>query len=245
MDLFAMNRRDTLKTLLVAPYAVVADAAGLRTSRHTEACLEESSLLVLCIGRVAEWVFRESSWLLQSGDFGDEMRQREWSCRFDSYASETHDNLYLRKYTCPFVPIVSERMVEMQIEPSIRNILLLASDPWGGQPLIGDTNFPQREIDCNWAHKFAASASAMGIRIHPAILRDKARHAPAEIDRVLSIIERQVGFSSPLLRHEFSTANEQDIWHVPAHCGVLTEESHQFKLAALTLIEFIESTMRH
>lgn len=240
MDLFAMNRRDTLKTLLVAPYAVVADAARSHTAEHTAACQEASGLLVLCIGRAAEWMLRETIGLLYWESSCVEIRPTAWNWYF-----QNHDSLYRRKRTGRPPRFEDERTNEMQIDPSVRNIALFVSDPWNGQPQIEDTDFPQREVDCNWARQFAASVSATGIRIHPVILRDKARHVPAEIDRVLSIIERQVGFSSPVLRHGFSTANEQSIWHVPAHCAVLTEESHQFKLAALTLSEFIESTPRH
>jgi len=236
MGLFAMNRRDTLKTLLVAPYAVVADAARSHTAEHTAACQEASGLLVLCIGRAAVWMLRETIWVSSCV----EIRPTAWNWCFQS-----HDSLYRRKRTGRPPRFEDERTNEMQIDPSVRNIALFVSDPWNGQPQIEDTDFPQREVDCNWAHQFAASVSATGIRIHPVILRDKARHVPAEIDRVLSIIERQVGFSSPVLRHEFSTVNEQEIGDKPSNSTIPISASHQFKLAALTLSEFIEATPRH
>jgi len=131
----------------------------------------------------------------------------------------------------------------MQIDQSVRAILLLASDPWSRFPENEDTDFPQREADCNWALKFSASVNQAGIKVHLAILRDKARCAPAEIDHVLSAIEQQVGFSSSALRHEFSTEYEQAMWQIPIYCGVSTSKSNEFRLASLRLIEFIDSAL--
>lgn len=235
-----MNRRDTLKTLSLAPCIVAAHAVEKRVVQCAAEGQQACNLLVLNLCRAAIWVDRETYWVHCPDDVAERMRSRAEKCFYDNYHM-----LYVRKYSPPFIPMVDESMVEMQIDPSIRNILLVVSDPWNGQPLIGDMDFPHREVDCNWARKFSASVSATGIQVHLAILRDRARRAPAAVDRVLSIIERQVGFSSPVRRHEFSTDSEQDIWDVLHSCGAFVPEGHQFRLAALTLIEFIESTMCH